>query len=62
MLSQVVFWGVSLELEYSGRISQGDLMSETTKPDKTRQLSIEQENAIDNLLQGKSNRATAAGL
>ena len=34
-------------------------MSETTKPDKTRQLSIEQENAIDHLLQGKSDRATA---
>jgi hypothetical protein len=34
-------------------------MSEATKPDKTRQLSIEQENAIDHLLQGKSDRATA---
>ena len=34
-------------------------MSESTKPDKTRQLSIEQENAIDLLLQGKSDRATA---
>ena len=34
-------------------------MSETTKPDKTRQLSIEQESAIEHLLQGKSDRATA---
>jgi len=34
-------------------------MSETTKPDKTRQLSIEQQNAIEHLLQGKSDRATA---
>jgi hypothetical protein len=34
-------------------------MNETTKPDKTRQLSIEQENAIDHLLQGKSDRAVA---
>jgi hypothetical protein len=39
--------------------TEGEIMSETTKPDKTRQLSIEQENAIDNLLQGKSDRATA---
>ena len=36
-----------------------NMMSETTKPDKIRQLSIEQENAIDHLLQGKSDRATA---
>jgi transposase-like protein len=34
-------------------------MTELTKPDKTRQLSIEQQNAIDHLLQGKSDRATA---
>ena len=34
-------------------------MSETTKPDKTRQLSIEQSNAIEHLLQGKSDRAVA---
>ena len=34
-------------------------MSETTKPDKTRQLSIEQQNAIDLLLQGKSDRSAA---
>ncbi|VVB62573.1 Helix-turn-helix of insertion element transposase [uncultured archaeon] len=34
-------------------------MSEMTKPDKIRQLSIEQENAIEHLLQGKSDRATA---
>ena len=34
-------------------------MSETTKPDKIRQLSIEQQNAIDLLLQGKSDRAVA---
>jgi hypothetical protein len=34
-------------------------MSDLTKSDKTRQLSIEQENAIDHLLQGKSDRATA---
>ena len=32
---------------------------EPTKSDKTRQLSIEQQNAIDYLLQGKSDRATA---
>lgn len=32
---------------------------ETTKPDKTRQLSIEQQNAIDHLIQGKSDRSTA---
>jgi hypothetical protein len=35
------------------------IMSETTKPDKTRQLSIEQQNAIDHLLQGKSDRVTS---
>lgn len=34
-------------------------MSETTKPDKTRQLSQEQMNAIEHLLQGKSDRAVA---
>lgn len=34
-------------------------MTETTKPDKIRQLSIEQENAIEHLLQGKSDRAVA---
>jgi len=33
--------------------------SETTKPDKIRQLSIEQANAIEHLLQGKSDRAVA---
>lgn len=32
---------------------------ETTKPDKTRQLSQEQENAIEFLLQGQSDRAVA---
>ena len=40
-------------------VAKGEIMSETTKLDKTRQLSIEQENAVDNLLQGKSDRATA---
>ena len=34
-------------------------MSEATKPDKTRQLSMEQTNAIEHLLQGKSDRAVA---
>ena len=34
-------------------------MSEATKPDKTRQLSIEQANAIEHLLQGQSDRVTA---
>ena len=34
-------------------------MEKATKPDKTRQLSIEQENALEHLLQGKSDRATA---
>jgi hypothetical protein len=34
-------------------------MSQTTKLDKTRQLSIEQENAIEHLLQGKSDRSVA---
>lgn len=34
-------------------------MSETTKPDKIRQLSQEQQNAIEHLLQGKSDRAVA---
>jgi hypothetical protein len=34
-------------------------MTEATKPDKTRQLSIEQENAIEHLLQGKSDAATS---
>jgi transposase len=33
--------------------------NEAIKPDKIRQLSIEQQNAIDHLLQGKSDRATA---
>lgn len=34
-------------------------VTETIKPDKIRQLSIEQQNAIDHILQGKSDRATA---
>lgn len=34
-------------------------MSEATKPDKTRQLSQEQMNSIEHLLQGKSDRAVA---
>jgi transposase len=34
-------------------------MAEATKPDKTRQLSIEQENAIEHFLQGQSDRAVA---
>ena len=34
-------------------------MSEATKPDKTRQLSIEQANAIEHLLQGQSDKAVA---
>ena len=34
-------------------------MNVATKTDKIRQLSIEQQNAIDHLLQGKSDRATA---
>jgi hypothetical protein len=34
-------------------------MAETTKPDKIRQLSIEQENAVEHLLQGRSDRAAA---
>jgi hypothetical protein len=34
-------------------------MSEATKPDKTRQLSQEQLNAIEHILQGKSDRAVA---
>jgi len=34
-------------------------MSGATKPDKTRQLSLEQLNAIEHLLQGKSDRAVA---
>jgi len=39
-------------------------MSETTKSDKIRQLSQEQMNAIEHLLQGKSDRAVseAAGV
>jgi hypothetical protein len=41
------------------KIKKGDKMTETTKPDKTRQLSIEQENAIEHLLQGQSDRAAA---
>lgn len=32
---------------------------EQAKPDKTRQLAIEQQNAIEHLLQGKSDRTTA---
>jgi len=35
------------------------MMSKATKPDKTRQLSIEQANAIEHLLQGQSDRAVA---
>jgi hypothetical protein len=34
-------------------------MTETAKPDKPRQLSIEQQNAIEHLLQGQSDRAVA---
>jgi hypothetical protein len=34
-------------------------MAEATKSDKTRQLSVEQENAIEHLLQGQSDRTTA---
>lgn len=39
--------------------AEGDTMTKTTKPDKTRQLSIEQDSAIEYLLHGKSDRATA---
>ncbi len=35
------------------------MMIKTTKPDKTRQLSQEQQNSIEHLLQGKSDRAVA---
>jgi hypothetical protein len=34
-------------------------MNETTKPDKIRQLSIAQENALEHLLRGQSDRAAA---
>jgi len=34
-------------------------MSEVTKPDKIRQLSQEQQNAIEHILQGKSDRAVS---
>jgi Icc-related predicted phosphoesterase len=34
-------------------------MSEATKPDKTRQLSQEQMNSIEHLLQGRSDRSVA---
>ena len=34
-------------------------MSEATNPDKIRQLSQEQMNSIEHLLQGKSDRAVA---
>jgi len=34
-------------------------MLKATKPDKTRQLSQEQQNAIEHLLQGKSDRAVS---
>lgn len=34
-------------------------MSKATKPDKIRQLSLEQQNAIEHLLQGKSDRAVS---
>ena len=34
-------------------------MTEATKPDKTRQLSQEQMNAIEHLLQGQSDRSVA---
>jgi transposase len=43
----------------NGVSKKGGAMIEATKPDKIRQLSIEQQNAIDHLLQGKSDRATA---
>jgi hypothetical protein len=47
--------------EYMKRINpaHNDTTSETTKSDKTRQLSQEQLNAIEHLLQGKSDAATA---
>jgi hypothetical protein len=35
------------------------MMTEATKPDKIRQLSQEQQNAIEHLLQGQSDRAVA---
>ena len=34
-------------------------MEKATKPDKTRQLSLEQMNAIEHLLRGRSDRAVA---
>jgi hypothetical protein len=39
--------------------THNDTTSETTKSDKIRQLSQEQQNAIEHLLQGKSDRAVA---
>ena len=35
------------------------MMDKTTKPDKTRQLSQEQLNAVEHIIQGKSDRAVA---
>jgi hypothetical protein len=35
------------------------MIKKTTKPDKTRQLSMEQQNSIEHLLQGQSDRAVA---
>ena len=40
-------------------LAHNDAMNETTKSGKTRQLSQEQQNAIEHLLQGKSDRAVA---
>ncbi len=46
-------------LEHPTLSEETDVEAEPTKPDKIRQLSIEQQNAIDHLLQGQSDRAAA---
>lgn len=46
-------------LEHPTLSEETDTEAEPTKPDKIRQLSIEQQNAIDHLLQGQSDRAAA---
>jgi hypothetical protein len=48
-------------LEHPTLSEETDIGAEPTKPDKIRQLSIEQQNAIEHLLQGQSDRAAAEG-
>jgi hypothetical protein len=56
------FLGNDSSLEHITLFEETDTKVEPIKPDKTRQLSLEQMNAIEYLLQGQSDRAVAGAV